>query len=43
MEWATDIFSIENREERSGFAKRVWRSASADLPSFISVAVPTWQ
>jgi len=43
MEWAADIFSIENREERSGFAKRVWRSTSVDIPSFISVAVPTWQ
>jgi AraC-like DNA-binding protein len=43
MEWATDIFSIENRTERSGFVKRIWRSRSVDLPSFISVAVPTWQ
>jgi AraC-like DNA-binding protein len=43
MEWATDIFSIENREERSGFARRIWRSTSVDLPSFVSVAVPTWQ
>jgi AraC-like DNA-binding protein len=43
MEWATDIFSIENRTERSGFVRRIWRSRSVDLPSFISVAVPTWQ
>lgn len=43
MEWATDIFPIENRTERSGFVRRIWRSRSVDLPSFISVAVPTWQ
>jgi AraC-like DNA-binding protein len=43
MEWATDIFSIESRTERSGFVRRIWRSRSVDLPSFISVAVPTWQ
>ena len=43
MDWATDIFSIESREERSGFAMRVWRSTSVDVPSFVSVAVPTWQ
>lgn len=43
MEWATDIFPIENRTERSGFVRRIWRTPSVDLPSFISVAVPTWQ
>jgi helix-turn-helix protein len=43
MEWATDIFPIEDRTERSGFVRRIWRTPSVDLPSFISVAVPTWQ
>jgi AraC-like DNA-binding protein len=43
MEWATDIFPIESRTERSGFVRRIWRTPSVDLPSFISVAVPTWQ
>lgn len=43
MEWAADIFPIENRTERSGFARRIWRTPSVDVPSFISVAVPTWQ
>lgn len=43
MEWATDIFQIENRTERSGLVRRIWRSWSVDLPSFISIAVPTWQ
>ncbi|SEC52390.1 Helix-turn-helix domain-containing protein [Rhizobiales bacterium GAS191] len=43
MEWATDIFSIENRTERSGFVRRIWRARSVEIPSFISVAVPTWQ
>lgn len=43
MEWAADIFSIESRPERSGFVRRIWRTRSVDLPSFVSVAVPTWQ
>lgn len=41
--WATDIFPIESRTERSGFVRRIWRSRSVALPSFISIAVPTWQ
>jgi AraC-like DNA-binding protein len=43
MEWATDLFAIENRTGRSGFVRRIWRSRSVAFPSFISVAVPTWQ
>src|SRR5882724_1768996 len=42
-DWATDIFPIESRTERSGFVRRIWRAPSVALPSFISVAVPTWQ
>jgi hypothetical protein len=43
MEWATDIFSIDNRDERSAFAIWLWRSTSVDRPSFISIAVATVQ
>jgi Helix-turn-helix domain len=43
MEWAADIFPIEDRTERLGFVRRIWRTPSVDLPSFISIAVPTWQ
>jgi hypothetical protein len=43
MEWAADIFPMEERAERSGFVRRIWCTPSIDLPSFISVAVPTWQ
>ena len=42
-DWATDIFPIESRTERSGFVRRIWRAPSVALPSFISIAVPTWQ
>jgi AraC-like DNA-binding protein len=43
MEWAANIFPIENRTERSGFVRRIWRTQSVELPSFMSIAVPTWQ
>lgn len=43
MEWATEIFQFENRIERTGYVRRIWRATSVDLSSFISVAVPTWQ
>jgi AraC-like DNA-binding protein len=43
MEWATDIFQFENRTERSGYVRRIWRAGSVDTSTFISVAVPTWQ
>jgi len=42
-DWATDIFPIESRTERSGFVRRIWRARSVAVPSFISIAVPTWQ
>lgn len=43
MEWANQVFNFENRIERSGFVRRIWRTHSIERPSFISVAVPTWQ
>ncbi|MBS0367517.1 MAG: helix-turn-helix transcriptional regulator [Proteobacteria bacterium] len=34
---------MEERAGRPGFIRRIWRTRSVALPSFISVAVPTWQ
>jgi len=43
MDWATAIFSIENRVEPSHFVERIWRTRSAPGKAMISVAVPRWQ
>jgi len=43
MEWATTIFPIENRIERSDFVERIWRTQGVPDKAMISVAVPHWQ
>jgi AraC-like DNA-binding protein len=43
MEWATTIFPIENRIERSDFVERIWRTQGVPDMAMISVAVPHWQ
>lgn len=43
MEWATTIFPIENRFERSDFIERIWRTQGVPDKAMISVAVPHWQ
>ena len=43
MEWATTIFPIENRIERSDFVERIWRTQGVPDEAMISVAVPHWQ
>jgi AraC-like DNA-binding protein len=43
MEWATTIFPIESRFERSDFVERIWRTRGVPEKAMISVAVPHWQ
>lgn len=43
MEWATTIFSFENRLERSDYIERIWRTRSAPDKSMLAVAVPHWE
>ena len=43
MEWATTIFPIENRFERSDFIERIWRTQGVPEKAMISVAVPHWE
>lgn len=43
MEWATTIFPIESRIERSQFVERIWRTRGVPERAMISVAVPHWQ
>ena len=43
MEWATTIFPIHNRIERSDFVERIWRTRSVPHRAMISVAGPHGQ
>lgn len=43
MEWATTIFPIQSRIERSDFVERIWRTHGVAETEMISVAVPRWQ
>lgn len=43
MEWATTIFPIENRFERSEFIERIWRTRSVPEFAMLSVATPHCQ
>ncbi len=43
MDWATTIFPIEDRTERSDFVERIWRTPGVPDKAMISVAVPRWQ
>lgn len=43
MEWASTIFPIEDRTERSDFVERIWRTPGVPDKAMISVAVPRWQ
>ena len=43
MEWASTIFPIVDRTERSDFVERIWRTPGVPDKAMISVAVPRWQ
>lgn len=43
MEWASTIFPIEDRTERSDFVERIWRTPGVPDKAMISVAAPYWQ